>query len=87
MKKLQIKTPRQEPTKERALVSVEEENASPNKIVPKKNDSSNIQVAVRLRPLTEKEIEEEQFEIVQVLDQKVGLFLHNLYRWLYSEIP
>jgi hypothetical protein len=35
--------------------------------------SSNIKVAVRLRPLHDKEIEEDQFEIVQVVENSVSL--------------
>ena len=33
---------------------------------------SNIKVAVRLRPISQNEIDEGQFEIVQIVDQKVS---------------
>ena len=56
---------------ESKLINIQEEAQSPlhREIVP--TNSSNIKVAIRLRPLNQKEIEDNQFEIVQIVDQKV----------------
>lgn len=77
--------------KQKSLTNIQEEATPTLQVVPKKGDSSNIKVVVRLRPLCDKEIEEDQFEIVQILDQKVRLlaqrhvvFTPN-YRWSFSE--
>lgn len=37
------------------------------------SQTSNIQVAVRLRPISDNEINEGQFEIVQIVDEKVQI--------------
>lgn len=41
-----------------------------------RGQTSNIKVAVRLRPINENEIEDGQFEIVQIVDQKVSMSLN-----------
>jgi kinesin family member 18/19 len=41
-------------------------------------DTSNMVVAVRLRPLDKKEIEREEFEIVRVMDQKLVILMDPL---------
>lgn len=44
-----------------------------NYIDDMKKGTSNILVAVRMRPLWQREKEQDQFEIVKILDQKVGI--------------
>jgi hypothetical protein len=40
-----------------------------------KNGQSNIMVALRLRPLWQKEIQNDEFSIVKILDQKVVILM------------
>lgn len=54
------------------LVNIKEEDTGKFDITTTDPNKSNIKVAVRLRPLNNKEIESDQFEIVQILDGKVS---------------
>lgn len=54
------------------LVNIKEEDTGTFQVTTTDPNKSNIKVAVRLRPLNNKEIEDDQFEIVQILDQKVS---------------
>lgn len=59
--------------KNNQLVEIEE--AKPNlEITQNFSKKSNIKVAVRLRPLGDKEIEDDQFEIVNIVENKVRIF-------------
>lgn len=59
----------------KALINIKEEPEIMRKTVGK-GQTSNIKVAVRLRPINENEIEDGQFEIVQIVDQKVSMSLN-----------
>lgn len=54
------------------LINIKEEDTGTFQITTTNKSTSNIKVAVRLRPLNNKEIDDDQFEIVQILDQKVS---------------
>jgi hypothetical protein len=58
------------------LGSVDEEPEAMRKTLGP-SQVSNIKVAVRLRPINQNEIEEGQFEIVQIVDQKVSNLFNN----------
>jgi hypothetical protein len=58
------------------LINIKEEDTGTFQITTTAKSTSNIKVAVRLRPLNSKEIEDGQFEIVQILDQKVSPAFH-----------
>ena len=56
---------------ESKLNNIQEEALVPLNKEPQSNNTSNIKVAIRLRPIHQKEIDDGQFEIVQIVDQKV----------------
>jgi len=55
--------------KNNELVKIEEAESAALEVTQNFSKKSNIKVAVRLRPLGDKEIEEDQFEIVNILDK------------------
>lgn len=61
--------------KARPLVNIQEENGSPIKTVAVRGNTANIRVAIRLRPLSKIEIDDDQFEIVEIVDNKVSTVL------------
>ncbi len=54
---------------------MEEMKKDTSKILVSTNFTSTLQVAVRLRPLNKKEHENNHFEIIRILDQKVVILM------------
>ena len=69
------------------LVNIKEEDTGTFSVTMTNPTSSNIKVAVRLRPLNQKEIDDDQFEITQLLDKNVKGFGSFSFRLLFSGIP